>query len=60
MCTVYKPQQQTQFTFVPFLEKPDQIKMPAEVIVEELPNMEGDDYPDGMDVFVYCYRNLHV
>jgi hypothetical protein len=29
--------------------------MPAEVNVEELPNMEGDDYPDGMYVFVYCY-----
>ena len=32
-------------------EKTDQIKMPAEVNVEELPNMEGDDYPDGMYVF---------
>ena len=34
--------------------------MPAEANVEDLPNMEGDNYPDGMDVFVDHYRNLHV
>ena len=51
MCTLYKPQQQKQCTFAPFPKKPDPIKMPAEENVEELPNMEGDDYPDGMYVF---------
>jgi hypothetical protein len=41
--------------FVLFSEYTDPLKMPAEVNVEYMPNMEGDNYPDGMDLFVYRF-----